>query len=125
DAELKWFLENAQPATEFFSWGQHMSWDVFNDRFNVIPSGQATSREFFRPWMLWDRCFDLAPEPTKSIALRLLAAHVPNRKPPISQATERIDFARQAGFEIRAGAVAYARTKDEEFLKRIEALLAR
>lgn len=80
DAELKLFLASATPATH----------------------------EFSRPWMLWDRCFEVAPEASKRFATGLA-----ERTPPPEQ----------AGFCIRAWAVAYAHTTDERFLKAIEAAL--
>jgi len=82
DEELKLFVAHAAPATH----------------------------EFSRPWLLWDRCFELAPEASKRFAVGLL-----RREPP----------AAQAGFYIRAWAVAYAHTKDEQFLKGIETALDR
>jgi hypothetical protein len=50
----------------------------------------------FRPWMLWDRCFDLAPEPARKFALTL---------------QDQSDSPRRAGFRIRSWAVAYARRR--------------
>lgn len=82
DAELKAFLANASPATH----------------------------EFSRPWMLWDRCFELAPEVSKRFAAGLAQREIPDGR---------------AGYYIRTWAVAYARTKDEQFLKAIEAALER
>jgi hypothetical protein len=96
DAELKWLLENT---------GSPLSrWDVIQDE--PIAGGAGS----FRPWMLWDHCFDLAPEPAGKFALAL---------------KDQGDSARRAGFCIRSWAVAYARTKDESFLKSIAATLDR
>jgi hypothetical protein len=94
DAELRWLLQNvASPLA---------AWDVIKDE-PVSDSGG-----FFRTWMLWDRCFDLAPESSKQFALGLQAtSHTP----------------RDAGFKFRTWAVAYARSKDEQFLKKIAASL--
>jgi hypothetical protein len=58
--------------------------------------------------MLWDRCFDLAPEPSKQFVLALKTTS---------------DSPRDAGFKLRTWAVAHARTKDEQFLKMIAASL--
>ena len=96
DAELKWFLENtASPFSR---------WEVIKDEPIASESGS------FRPWVLWDRCFDLAPEPARKFVLGL---------------KDESDSPRQAGFRIRTWAVAYARTKDEQFLKSITATLDR
>lgn len=94
DAELKWLLQNAASPLA--------TWDVMKDE------PIAARADFFRPWMLWDRCFDLAPEPSKQFALALKTTS---------------DTPREAGFKIRAWAVAHARTKDEQFLKVIAASL--
>jgi hypothetical protein len=63
------------------------------------------------PWLLWDRCFDLAP----AASARLASGRAP----------DGVDSPRQAGFHIRARAVAYARTRDDRFLEAIETLLDR
>jgi hypothetical protein len=81
DAELKWFAESNEP----------------------------NAGESFRPWMLWDRCFELATEQSKKLALEL--------RQGISS--------RHAGFCIRAWAVAYAHTRDQQFLAEIDKLLSR
>jgi len=80
DLELKWFVENADPATP----------------------------EQFRPWMLWDRCFELAPNASKRILSRLAQQEI------ATGAAQR-----EGGFKIRALAVAWARTKDEQFTRAI------
>ena len=67
DAELRWFVANANSQ-------RHVS---------------------DRPWMLWDRCFELAPEASRRFA------------DPAKHGFE-MDFPRYAGFSIRTWAVAYA-----------------
>jgi hypothetical protein len=83
DAELRWFVEKADTR----SYLSH------------------------RPWMLWERCFAIAPRASES-AVRALVDEVDNS-------------ARHAGFRIRAWAVAYAHTKDEVFLAAIARAFAR
>jgi len=68
DAQLKWLLQN--------------------------PAGITDGR---RPWMLWDRCFEIGPELSRALA--------------------------EKSSSIRAFAAAYQHTKDEKFLKLIEAAL--
>ena len=80
DSELKWFLENADPAAP----------------------------QQFRPWMLWDRCFEVAPDASKRLMSRLAQPEIPTGAPQ-----------RESGFKIRALAVAWARTKDEQFTRAI------
>ena len=129
DAELKWFLQNAaSPATQLLPWGAHMSWDVVKDEPIRNDDPSTTAHEFFRPWLLWDRCFELAPDASKQCALALWEHHLASHATGAfdSHAVEAgNDLPRQAGFFIRTWSVAYARTKDEQFLKAIEVLLER
>jgi hypothetical protein len=108
DAALKWFFQNAaSTATSALPWGDDGSWDVINDIPMAATEDKNGTHHFFRPWLLWDRCFALAPEASKRFALSL-ADH------------PRADSCRQAGFYIRTWAAAFAQTKDEQFLKAIE-----
>ena len=135
DAELKWILENARsPVTDLLPWGEHMSWDPINDR--PVDSGGADEggHRFFRPWMLWDRCFALAPDASRKFALGLWEHQIANhdtgafhrRAAYFKHLTmEGMDSPRDAGFFIRTWAAAYAHTKDEQFLRSIDVLLSR
>jgi hypothetical protein len=131
--ELKWFLEHTQsPATGLFPWGEHLSWDVMSDK--SISGGDDRMHEFARPWMLWDRCYDLAPEPCKRFAVGLWENQIANHKTggfdrhaPIDKPrpVDGKDFPRHAGFYIGTWAYAYKHTKDPLFPTAIETLLAR
>lgn len=117
DAELKWFLENARAArTALLPWGPRMSWDVMTDQ----PTPKDQNAAFFRPWVLWDRCFEFAPKASKAFALQPGQNQNTNHNKVTSGP---MDFPRHGGFYIRTWAVAYAHTKDEAFLERIEMLL--
>jgi hypothetical protein len=130
---LKWSLENTtSAATGLLPWGEHLSWNVVTDEPNW--KGDDALHEFFRPWLLWDRCFEVAPNASRRFALGLWEHQIANHA---TGAFDRhagfakhaphdgVDFPRHAGFYIRTWAVAYARTKDEQFLKAIEVLLTR
>ena len=133
DAELKWFLENApSPATHLLPWGEHMSWNVLSDE--AIPKGDEGVHEFFRPWVLWDRCFDVAPEASSRFALALWENQIADKETGAFDrhagywkraATDGMDFPRHAGFYIRTWAAAYARTQDKTLTRAIEVLLRR
>jgi len=110
DAAMRWFVMNARERDQL-PWGEHGYWDVIADG-HVATDG---AQKFSRPWMLWDRCFALAAEASQQYALSL-------RDDPKSA---QVSSARQAGFLLRTRAVAYAHTKDERFLRAIEALLQR
>ena len=61
DQELTWFFEHAMsPKTNLLPWGEHLSWDVMLDA--PVSGGDEMMHEFARPWVLWERCFALAPE---------------------------------------------------------------
>ena len=133
DAALKWSLENTtSAATGLLPWGEHLSWNVLTDEPNW--KGDNAQHEFFRPWMLWDRCFQLAPNASRRFALGLwehqIADHATgafDRHASFAKHAPHFgkDFARHAGFYVRTWAVAYSRTRDEQFLKAIEVLLTR
>lgn len=67
-----------------------------------------------RPWMLWDRCFQLAADSSQKSGHRLT-----------QRAGSAANSPRQIGFNIRALAEAYAHTKDEQFARAISGLLDR
>jgi hypothetical protein len=74
DAALRWFFENCQsPATGLLAWGEHMGWD-FRDERPI-----RDTHEFARPWVLWDRCFSLAPEACKQYAVGLWEHQIGNQ----------------------------------------------
>jgi len=135
DGGLTWFLRNAaSPATHLLPWGEHMSWDVVLDK-PISGSGQAV-HEFARPWMLWDRCFELEPEGSRLFALGLWEHQIADYKTAAfdrhagfwkhsRSETLLMDFPRHAGFYIRTWAVAYAHTRSETLLKAIDVLLRR
>jgi len=113
NAGLKWFLQNARfPATDLLPWGEQQSWDVLADQPIAANDNANGAHAFLRPWLLWERCFEVAPEESKRVALGL-------------SKTAAADSPRQAGFLIRTWATAYAQTKDHQFLAAIETLLQR
>ncbi|GMU20665.1 MAG: hypothetical protein AMXMBFR13_07620 [Phycisphaerae bacterium] len=129
DAELKWFLENTRsPATGLLPWGEHLSWNVMTDQ--VIHN----THEYARPWVLWERCFELAPEASRKFALGLWEHQIGDHKTGAfdrhadydkhGPGTGR-DYPRHAGFYIRTWAEAHAKTKDPVFLTAIDTVLSR
>ena len=131
--ELNWFLKNTQSQdTGLLPWGEHLCWIVTTDS---IASGlDKQMHEFSRPWMLWDKCFELAPHESKRFALGLWNNQITDhntgafdRHAGFAQASsqEGMDFARHAGFYIRTWAESYNYTKDETFLKAIDVLISR
>lgn len=133
DHEIKWFFENTQsPVTGLMAWGEHLSWETTKD--GVVSGGDEYMHEFARPWMLWDRSWELAPEACKKFALGLWEHQIANHKtggfdrhaPYFEHGpVDGKDFARHAGFYIHTWGHAYKHTKDPVFLTAIESLLAR
>ena len=133
DQQIEWFFENTQsPVTGLLPWGEHLSWDVMLDR--PVSSGTDLTHEFARPWVLWDRSFELAPEASRKFALGLWKHQIADqqtgafdRHAPYDRHGPRDgrDFPRHAGFYIHTWAHAYRHTEDRTFLGAIEALLAR
>jgi hypothetical protein len=62
-----------------------------------------------RPWMLWNRCFDIAREPSTKFALGVIKNQITNHP----------------GFYLRTCSAAYAHTTNELFLRAIETFLDR
>jgi hypothetical protein len=133
DQEIKFFLEHAaSPETGLLSWGEHMFWNVMTDEPD--PKTSDAVHEFSRPWMLWDKCYELAPQASRKFALALWEHQIADHK---TGAYDRhapywkhgpkngMDFPRHGGFYIRTWAEAYAHTGEDVFLKAIETLLAR
>jgi hypothetical protein len=133
DEELAWFLKNAlSPKTSLLPWGEHMSWDVIQDK--PISGGNDVFHEFARPWVLWDRCFELAPDQSRRFAIGLWDHQIANQKtggfdrhaPYFEHGpVDGKDFPRHAGFYILTWAHAYKHASEPLFLKAIETLLAR
>jgi len=131
DAELKWLLTSTPSAESgLLPWGEHLSWDVMTD--TVACGAEESLHEFSRPWMLWDRCFELAPQQSKRFALGLWNHHVVDQKTGAirpcavfdgNSSRAATDCPRQAGFFIRTWAEAFAHTGDETFLTAIDVAL--
>ena len=133
DEELTWFFKNAMsPKTSLLPWGEHLSWDVRQDI--PISGGEEMMHEFARPWVLWERCFELVPEPSARFALGLWEHQIANhttggfdRHAPYFEhgPVDGKDFPRHAGFYISTWCYAWKHTTNQVFLQAIETLLAR
>ncbi len=131
DRSLKFFFQHCQsPATGLFYWGEHAGWDLIQDR--PMEGRSANLHEFYRPWVLWDRSYQLAPAACRKFFLGLwehqigdqttgqfsrhaaIAAHGPRTDAP---------YARHAGTYIATWAKAYQLTREPILLKAIEVVL--
>lgn len=144
DNTLKWFFENCQsPTTGLLAWGEHMGWNlnseniVQNDplKHKLVHEGLARAyeiHEFAQPWVLWDRSFELAPEPCLRFAGGLWDHQMADDKTgnfsrhanySRHQTFTDAEFPRHGGFYIATWAHAYSRTKDGVYVKAIETLV--
>jgi hypothetical protein len=134
DAALKWFFENAQsPETGLLAWGEHLQWDFRLERaVNAEMKNYWELHEFYRPWLFWERCFDLTPGPCLRFAKGLWAHQIADQTTGAfsrhagyhTHKTETDwELPRHGGFYIATWARAYARTKDPEFLRAVTVLV--
>lgn len=132
DRALEWFLKHtASPTTGLFPWGERAGWDVVRGE----PAARSTiglAHEFHRPWMLWARCFELAPEESKRFALGLWQGHFADQnngaldpRVDLHKPAPRggLNSPRHMGFFIRTWAEAYAQSGDPVFLTAIGAVM--
>ncbi|MBN1341833.1 MAG: hypothetical protein JXQ73_04095 [Phycisphaerae bacterium] len=131
DKTLKWFFEHCQsPTTGLLAWGEHIGWDFNTEKIIDKPAG--TTHEFFRPWVLWQRCWTLAPEACRRFAMGLWQHQIGDPKTGNFSRHARYDthgpgtkseYPRHGGFYIATWAHAYKHTQDPTFAKAIETLL--
>jgi len=132
DKTLKWFFQHCQSAaTGLFAWGEHIGWDFNAEAIIDKPAG--TTHEYFRPWVLWQRSFTLAPQACATFARGVWDHQIGDQKTGNFSRHARYDkhgpgtnseYPRHGGFYIGTWAHAYRQTKDPVFAKAIETLLA-
>ena len=127
DKALKWFFKNCQsPNTGLFAWGEHLHWDVTAEECRG-----RDLHEFYRPWVLWERSFELAPKACETFAKGLWDHQVYNHSGDFNRHAKwsehgpgrRCNISRHAGFYIATWGYAYKETKNPVFLKAIERVL--
>jgi len=132
DAALKWFFEHCQSPKGLMAWGEHQGWSFLDD----APSAPQGPHEFYRPWVLWDRCWKLAPEACHRFALGVWEHQVGDPKTgrfsrhamDIWDKDKRsgrtgYEFPRHGGFYIATWAADYEHPKDPVMLRAIESLV--
>jgi len=131
DESLQFFLTHCQsPATGLLWWGEHAGWDFRTEQQIEKPAG--TTHEFYRPWVLWERSWQLAPDACRRFALGLWEHQVGDHQTGDYSRHAAIDkhgpgtdapYARHGGFYIETWAAAYAKTGDKVFLQAIGAVV--
>lgn len=132
DRTLKYFFEHCQsPGTGLMAWGEHLGWD-FTTESVTGPKGADSSHEFFRPWVLWDRWYALAPESAVAFARGLWEHQIHNHETGEFSRHARWskhgtggsnEYPRHGGFYIRTWARAYEATRDPVFAQATETLV--
>jgi len=129
DDALRFFFTHCQSkATGLLAWGEHLGWDFHTE---AVLKGRDI-HEYYRPWVLWDRCFVLAPEACLQFAGGVWEHQIADHQTGNFNRHARFDrhgperdkeFPRHAGFYIATWSAAYARTKDPVFVRACEVLL--
>jgi hypothetical protein len=146
DAALGWFFTHTQSRTTgLLPWGEHFGWDLRAERRIVVTAGSSEreaehlesmyeygTHEYFRPWVLWDRTFQLAPDAAARFAEGVWNGHVGDHKTgeydrhagyERREASTGKEFPRHGGFYIATWAAAYEHTPDRDLLRAIATLL--
>ena len=127
DKTLKFFFENCQSKnTGLMAWGEHLGWNFRTEKIH-----SDGSHEFFRPWVLWDACYRLAPDACVRFA-RGLREHQVQPDGNFSRHARysrhgpgrNSNYPRHGGYYIATWARAYAHTKDDFFPEAIKTQLA-
>ncbi len=127
DAALAWFFRHCQSeATGLFAWGEHIGRDFLTEK----PTGNT--HEYFRPWVLWERSYALAPQACERFARGVWEHQIGDPSTGNFSRHARYDrhgpgkdsqYPRHGGFYIGTWAAAYEHTGDPVFLTAIETLV--
>ncbi len=137
DRIIGYFLKNCQESKYgFFCWGEHLGWDVLKNEMGgyITDDPKSVIHEFYRPWIYWDKSWDMAPDACRKFAQAVWRYQI-NHDGPISFSRHAMiasttpsrrgyDFPRHGGFYIATWAAAYQHTKDPEMLEAIDKMVA-
>jgi len=137
DRTLEYFLKHCQEAKYgFFAWGEHMGWDLVNETLGGYPKDNpsAAIHEFWRPWIFWDKSFQMAPAECHRYAQAVWKYQIDHKGPMISWSRHAqvlsdppnrrgYEFPRHGGFYIDTWAHAYKHTRDPMMLEAIGAVV--
>lgn len=141
DKTIKWFFEHCQsPVTGLMAWGEHMGWDFRTEGLIKWRKGshhggnmqEYNTHEFYRPWVLWDRSYELAPEACTQFARGLWDHQIGDHNTgnfsrhanyEMHQTFKNSEYPRHGGYYIATWAQAYRHTKDPVFAKAIDTLV--
>ncbi len=131
DGTLKWFFEHCQSEeTSLLAWGEHIGWDFYTEK--AIDKKGGMTHEYFRPWILWERSFRLAPEACAAFATGVWEHQIGDRETGnFSRHAQwhkhgpgtNSEYPRHGGFYIATWAHAYKQTQDLVYRNAIETLV--
>ena len=132
---IEWFFKNTQsPATGLMPWGEHLAWDLIDDKITVgtVRDGKlqvSDTHEFYGPWLHWKTTCEVAPEAAQKFATGLWEHQIYDhencdfsRHARYSKHGPRrgYEFARQAGFYLDTWASVYESTGHLQLLDAIK-----
>jgi hypothetical protein len=141
DRTIKWFFEHCQsPVTGLMAWGEHMGWEFKTETLIKWRKGshhggkmqEYNTHEFYRPWVLWDRSFKLAPQACTNFARGLWDHQIGDHNTgnfsrhanyEMQQTFKNSEYPRHGGYIIATWAQAYRHTKDPIFARAIKTLV--
>ena len=133
DAALSWFWKNCQsPQTGLMAWGEHLGWDFHREARITQPKNDDT-HEFYRPWVLGAKSYELAPREVLKFAQGLWRHQIYDAKTGAfsrhakwsAHGPEKdYEFPRHAGFYIEVWALEYRRSQRAEIQEAVETMLA-
>lgn len=139
DRVFDYFLKHCQePKYGFFCWGEHLGWDVLRNEpggFDREAKEGRMVHEFYRPWIFWEKSWQMAPDACHRYAQALWRYQIDHTDGKISfsrhamlasktPSRRGMDFPRHGGFYIATWAADYRHTKDPEILEAIDKLVA-
>jgi len=135
---IRWFFKNTKsPATGLMAWGEHLAWDLVEDKVTVghVRDGKlavSDIHEFYGPWIHWKTTCEVAPDEAKRFAIGLWEHQIYNHETCEYSRHARYskhapgrgyEFARQAGFYLDTWASVHQATQAPELLVAVEKFL--
>lgn len=135
---IEWFFKHTQsPVTGFVAWGEHLAWDLLEDRI-TLPAREGDRvfvsdiHEFYGPWIHWQTTCEVAPEAAQRFARGLWEHQIADHETCEFSRHARYskhapgkgyEFQRQVGFYLDTWASVYAGTQDERLLEPVRQFL--
>jgi len=141
DRTIEWFFKHCQsPVTGLMAWGEHIGWDFRTEGLIKWRKGthhggkmqEYNTHEFYRPWVLWDRTYELTPGACTRFARGLWEHQIADHNTgnfsrhanyEMHQTFKNSEYPRHGGYYIATWAQAYRHTKDPVFARAIDTLV--